>query len=159
MRLLFFFAIFSAVCGIAEATVRRTSRGNDDPKRSKSSIFSIFTSTLYTRLYDKIESLQDTTDTKFIPFVQVQKRKGSFGSDIKLNFHGKFPLSLPRFLNCYDNNAFVPLWVTTVLVESWLYGDRKQLKKPNSMGIIQSLQLIEEHYDNLDAKNESTGAC
>ena len=112
--------------------------------------------TVTARLLRHIESMQEKEDTIFRNFAMPKKRKGSFGSNIKLNFHGQWPINVPRMLDCYDNNAFVPLWVTTALIEARMFG-AKSIPKASADVLVSAIDLVAKTYSVPNGRNESTG--
>eukprot|EP00386_Alphamonas_edax_P011187 GDKI01035570.1.p1 GENE.GDKI01035570.1~~GDKI01035570.1.p1 ORF type:complete len:250 (-),score=96.18 GDKI01035570.1:99-848(-) len=100
---------------------------------------------LIDELLTKVEDLQVKKDTSFVPFVSFIQKKGSWMSDIKLNFMGKPQENLPRTLNCPDNNAFVPTWVTTCLLEAHAYG--KVPRHAREETIRSALEMLGQYED------------
>eukprot|EP00386_Alphamonas_edax_P001715 GDKI01005145.1.p1 GENE.GDKI01005145.1~~GDKI01005145.1.p1 ORF type:complete len:730 (-),score=208.05 GDKI01005145.1:132-2321(-) len=102
---------------------------------------------LVQELWEKVVDLQVKKDKEFFPFVTFKQRKGSYESDIKLNFHGNALKSLPRTMSCYDNNAFVPAWITIMLLESKIYGKGIKTETDNWDPIVSALDLLKAFTD------------
>eukprot|EP00820_Chromera_velia_P020951 Cvel_29564.t1-p1 / transcript=Cvel_29564.t1 / gene=Cvel_29564 / organism=Chromera_velia_CCMP2878 / gene_product=hypothetical protein / transcript_product=hypothetical protein / location=Cvel_scaffold4063:1-3527(-) / protein_length=513 / sequence_SO=supercontig / SO=protein_coding / is_pseudo=false len=101
-------------------------------------------------LQQEIEKSQSQKDGGFIPFVGFETRKGSWDSDIQLNFHGPFGQAWRRQVKCPDNNAFVPLWVSTMLVEAYKRGT-PNLPPPSDESISLAVKLMDAYMDkNID---------
>ncbi|XP_046335266.1 uncharacterized protein LOC124117416 isoform X3 [Haliotis rufescens] len=96
-----------------------------------------------TQLLKLVEKLQVKTSTRFIPFVEMQKDKGLYGSDVKLNFHGPPDLAMVRQdMKLFDNNMFVTSWVTMCLLEAFKYG---RTHAPSSQQLQMALSAINEY--------------
>ncbi|XP_071109277.1 uncharacterized protein [Haliotis cracherodii] len=96
-----------------------------------------------TQLLKLVEKLQVKTSTRFIPFVEMQKDKGLYGSDVKLNFHGPPDLAMVRRdMKLFDNNMFVTSWVTICLLEAFKYGGTHA---PSSEQLQMALSAINEY--------------
>ncbi|XP_067659668.1 uncharacterized protein [Haliotis asinina] len=91
--------------------------------RSRSANSSEDMTQVTSQLLKLVEGLQVKTSTKFIPFMELQKDKGLYGSDVKLNFHGPPDMAMVRQdMKLFDNNMFVTSWVTSCLLEAFKYG-------------------------------------
>ena len=93
-----------------------------------------------------MRSKQILVPTPFKFAVSFEKQFGVYPSTIKMNLHGDEDHALVRDLaGCFDNNAFVTLWVTEILLEV----ARQPLgPAPTNNQVLYALQAISSYHDN-----------
>lgn len=104
-------------------------------------------------LLQKISDEQAQQNLPFVPFEHFHRKKGFYASYVKQNFHGDQEMAQARrILGCYDNNMFATAWVTSSLVEAFLYTD---IPKPSSREITLAIQSFADHHDHNRKYNNS----
>lgn len=97
-------------------------------------------------------TLQILKPTKFKPFLSLARQVGVYPCDIKVNLHGAPELSLLRdTLACFDNNAFVTLLVSSILLEAAKFW-KGPLPSDNQLYI--ALEAISEYHDRNYCSND-----
>jgi hypothetical protein len=83
------------------------------------------TETIIEKLFNKIKNSQVLKDTDFSIFPPSwELKKGMYPNEVKLNFHGNEQYYLFRDnFKVPDNNMFTPAWVTSCLLEAYIYGN------------------------------------
>ncbi|KAK3583466.1 hypothetical protein CHS0354_025598 [Potamilus streckersoni] len=104
-------------------------------------------------LFEKIKGMQILQEKNgTMPFSWTEQ-KGSYVSEVKLNFHGDFEYAaLRRLFAVPDNNMFTSAWVTSCLLEAYSYGN---CPKPSKEQIGLSVNAISE-YHNRNPNNGET---
>jgi len=76
-------------------------------------------------LFEKLKRMQVKEDVPFSIFPpHWQAHRGSYPSEVKLNFHGAKEFALIReMFKVPDVNMFAPAWVTECLIEAFAYGN------------------------------------
>ena len=100
------------------------------------------TDTTVEKLFNKIKNAQILKDTDFSIFPPSwEMKKGMYPNDVKLNFHGseQYYLFRDKF-KVPDNNMFTPAWVTSCLLEAYIYGNGP---KPTDNQINLALNAID----------------
>ena len=104
-------------------------------------------------LFDKIATDQVQQDVPFIPLKQFGKKKGSYTSDVKLNFRGKFESAeIRRLFHVPDNNMFVTAWVTSQLLEAVRY---RSVPFMSEAQLSMALDFMSENHDHNQPSNTS----
>jgi len=110
-------------------------------------------SAMINTLYEKVVSLQCQETIPFKLGEHMYHKKGIYASYIKQNFHGSFQLAeARRILGCPDNNMFATAWVTSSLLEAYMYTDGP---KPNEENIKMTLDALVGHHDHNRKYNNS----
>jgi hypothetical protein len=74
-------------------------------------------------LYVNVVGSQYQESTSYIPFLQEEKIKGLFPSNVHINFHGDYKLITLRHLFKFaDNNNFVTNWILQMMFEAQQLG-------------------------------------
>ncbi|XP_064611745.1 uncharacterized protein LOC135475740 [Liolophura sinensis] len=97
-------------------------------------------------LFDKTKEAQVQTEEDFVlPPLFWKKKKGIYGSDVKLNFHGEPAVALMReTFKVFDNNMFATAWITVSLIEAYKYGGAPM---PTDEQIRLSIEAIGHFHD------------
>lgn len=97
-------------------------------------------------LFNLTENQHVQHDHNFIlPPLFWKKKKGVYGSDVKLNFHGDPALAAFRdSFKVFDNNMFATAWITSCLIEAYEHG---KAPKPSDAMISLSLEAIGYFHD------------
>ncbi|CEM38725.1 unnamed protein product [Vitrella brassicaformis CCMP3155] len=104
----------------------------------------------------KIRRLQVKTDSYAVPLVSWRRRKGGYMSQIHLYYHGPPRFAVQRHIPCPDNNAFVTLWVTTMLAEREMFGKTDTDKDGESLSDEQMFMALDRIHEYAD-KNKHHG--
>jgi len=93
----------------------------------------------------KITDSQILKPTKYVPPLSFAKQFGVYPCDIRANFHGAPEFSLLRdAFACFDNNAFVTLWVSSILLEATKFWKGPL---PTDSQLYFALEAISEYHD------------
>jgi hypothetical protein len=104
-------------------------------------------------LFERISKEQVLQDQPYKTLVSWQKIKGTYSSNILLNFHGNFLVAeARRLLQIYDNNMFVATLVTSSLLEAYQHGQGPQ---PLEEQLILSMNAIKGFQDQNKPYNTS----
>lgn len=97
-------------------------------------------------LFDKTKEAQVQADEDFVlPPLFWKKKKGIYGSEVKLNFHGEPAVALMReAFKVFDNNMFATAWITVSLIEAYKYGGAP---RPTDEQIRLSVEAIGHFHD------------
>lgn len=95
------------------------------------------------KLAQAISSLQVTADSSFSVFPPSwQRQKGSYPSEVTLNFHGNVEYYVMReAFKVPDVNMFTPAWVTACLIEAFEYGNAPP---PSATQLNEALHAIDK---------------
>ena len=92
-----------------------------------------------------IQILQVKKSTKFDPPFSFAKQFGIYPSNIRVNYCGGPDETLLRhLLAIYDSNAFVTLWVTSMLLEA---AQQPSGPQPTSTQLYHGLQALSTYHD------------
>ncbi|XP_035824372.1 uncharacterized protein LOC101854700 [Aplysia californica] len=97
------------------------------------------------RLFQKVAEEQAPEDIPFVPFEHFHRKKGVFASHIKQNFHGNLEMAeARRVMGVYDNNMFATAWITSSLMEAYLYSGAP---KPSTKQLNMAIDSMADHHD------------
>ena len=95
------------------------------------------------KLFQSIQSLQQQEDSPYKPPFTWEKQKGMYQNEIRPNFHGSEKYALARDdLKIPDINLFIPVWVTSCLIEAYRYG---KAPKPTDFQIKLVLDIMDKY--------------
>ena len=95
------------------------------------------------KLFQTIQSLQETKDAPYKPPFSWGTQKGMYKNEVRLNFHGSTEYALVRdTFQVPDTNAFTALWVTSALLEAYRYG---KAPKPSDVQVNMALDVIDKY--------------
>lgn len=104
-------------------------------------------------LQTTVRDSQVLVPTPFIFLTTYEKQFGVYPSTIKMNFHGNEDYALLRDLaGCFDNNAFVTLWVTQILLEVAM---QPLGLSPTNNQVLYALEAISTYHDKNRRMNDS----
>ncbi|BFZ24725.1 hypothetical protein BsWGS_27764 [Bradybaena similaris] len=100
---------------------------------------------LIQKLFETITDQQVKEDVPLIPFKQFYRKQGLYPSAIKLNFHGKSDMAAARsMLSVFDNSGFITSWISSTLLEAYLYG---QAPKPTESQLMLTINALKDYVD------------
>ncbi len=92
--------------------------------------------------------------TNFVPFISYEKQFGVYDCSIQLNLPGGVVLTWLRnsLLDFFDNNAFVTLWVSSILLEASQF--HRGPTVPDDQ-LLYAMEAISTYHDKNHALNDS----
>ena len=98
-------------------------------------------------------SLQIKKETKLDPPTSFYKQFGVYPSNIRVNFFGEPDLALLRdAFAVFDNNGFVTLWVTSILLETARFSNAPH---PTDIQLMDGLRALSTYHDRNRPLNSS----
>ena len=95
------------------------------------------------KLFQTIQSQQETKDVPYKPPFSWSSQKGMYKNEVRLNFHGPLDLAVIRDkFHVPDSNAFTASWVTSALLEAYKYG---KAPRPSDEQINMALDVIDKY--------------